>query len=76
MGRARATAVGLRARTLVAQSSPWSQYWFIWDDGNGRVRAGTWERGVRTVGHTTVVPPVVRWAPAHEPPTQTHEREA
>lgn len=48
MARAVPTAVGVRARTLVAQSSPWSQYWFIWGGGNGRVETGWWGRGVRT----------------------------
>ncbi len=40
-----APAIGLRPRTLVAQSSPWSQGWFICGAGNGRVQAGTCKRG-------------------------------
>ena len=56
MARAVPTAVGVRARTLVAQSSPWSQYWFIWGGGNGRVETGWWgvgfARPVQRVDHT------------------------
>lgn len=70
-GSVLATAIGVRARTLVAQSSPWSQGWFIWGGGKRRVQGRTWERGVHSAGRPEPFQASGGWFWPPEPPRQT-----